>query len=213
MSEQDFHLEIIKKTDDTSAEEHVEKQGEKPRPPIFHRCRCPGCAEDSLELFDFGLFSRSAFLGVTNGGEFGCGDLESDGEYHWVLQCGSCGFKIFDTDMLPSDTLLDWADAHGQAINQLQFTCPVCGSEYLDQVEMHLKRIRSVRAVYEIRDNSETEAHAEVALSFQRVVRGGESARYCCDRGHELAKDDGSPVENERDLVEWLKAYSSITKD
>ena len=207
MSEKNFQTELVEKAGDTSVDDRMEQRGTES--PVFYRCVCPKCGEDSLELFDFGTFLRSEFLGVTNDGEFGCGDLESDGEYHWVLQCGSCGFKIFDTDMLPSDTLLDWADAHGRAINQQQFSCPVCGSEYLNQVETHLERERSVRAVYEIRDNSETEAHAEVALSFERVVRGGESVRYRCDMGgHELAKDDGSPVETAEELVAWLKAHS-----
>jgi hypothetical protein len=209
MSKKDYQKEAIKKANSSLPDKPAEQRDEKSEPSIFHRCPCPECAEDDLELFDFGTFSRSEFLGVTNDGEFGCGDLESDGDYHWVLQCGSCGFKIFDTDVVLSDTLLDWADAHGQAINQQQFRCPVCGDHYLNQVETHLERIRSVRAVYEIRDHSETEAHAEVALSFERVVRGGESVRYRCEMGHELAKDDGSPVETPEELVEWLKAHST----
>jgi len=211
MSNEDFQKDMSEKANEPSKVDNVPRQDEGTEPSVFYRCTCPECGEDDLELLDVGTFFRSEFLGVTNDGYFGCGDLELDGDCHWVIECGSCGHGIFDTDVVPFDTLLDWVDAHGQAIKQLEFSCPVCGSEFLDQVET-LKRSRSVRAVYEIRDNSETEAHAEVALSFERAERGGESVRYCCLGGHELAKDDGSPVQNVEELVVWLKARSVVDK-
>jgi hypothetical protein len=212
MSKKDLQKELGEKGNEPSTADNATRRDEDTELSVFYRCTCPECGENTLELSGFGVFFRSEFLGVTNEGEFGCGDLELDGEYHWVLECGSCGYRIFDTDVLPSDTLLDWAAAHGQAINHLEFTCPVCGSECFDNVEIHLKRSRSVRAVYEIRDNSETEPHAEVALSFERAVEGGKSVRYCCARGHELAKDDGSPVQNAKELVAWLKARRVVDK-
>jgi len=212
MSDKDFHEEQIEKANCPSVDENVISQEQKSDSPVFYRCTCPECGEDTLELFDYGLFSRSKFLGVTNDGEFGCGHLEMDGEYQWVLECSSCGHKAFDTDLLPSDTLADWAETHGQPMKQLEFTCPVCGNNWLDQVEIDLKRKREVRAVYEIMEKSKSKPSFEVALSFARVVVGEKSVRYCCSMGHELAKDDGSPVENAQELVEWLKARSVFDK-
>jgi hypothetical protein len=186
------------------------QRGEALQPPLFYRCRCPECGEDALKLNGFGVFFRSKFLGVTNDGEFGCGDLELDGDYHWLIECGSCCYRDFDTDMLPTDSILEWAVAHGKALKTLEFRCPVCGSQYLQRIE---KAIRSVRAVYEIAENSETKAHAEVTLSFERVAPAGKWVRYCCSNRHELAKHDGSPVQTPEDLVEWLKGRQSVDQE
>jgi predicted RNA-binding Zn-ribbon protein involved in translation (DUF1610 family) len=210
MSKKDLLQQMLVK--DTTPSDHENVPPGEPQTEVFYRCTCPECGEDSLELFDFGLFSRSKFLGVTNDGEFGCGHLEIDGEYHWALKCASCGYEALDSDMLSSDTLLDWADAHGQPMKQLEFTCPVCGNNWLDQVEIDLKRKREVRAVYEIMEKSKTKPSAEVALSYEQVVVGEKSVRYCCSMGHELAKNDGSPVATGQELVEWLKAQQAVNK-
>ncbi|MFC1834531.1 hypothetical protein ACFL2Q_07335 [Thermodesulfobacteriota bacterium] len=174
---------------------------------VFYRCTCPECGEDALELCGLGVFFRSEFLGVTHENEFGCGHMELDGDYDWVIECGSCGYSVFDTEKVTVDSLLEWAATHGQAVRNLTFTCPVCGSQHLDEVEIGLRWNRSVRAVYETMENSETEAQAEVALSFERVTDYGKSVLYCCIRDHELTKEYGSPVQTPEELVDWLKAH------
>jgi predicted RNA-binding Zn-ribbon protein involved in translation (DUF1610 family) len=198
---------INKKSKTSSANHGVTLQQNEST--VFYRCACPECGEDALELYGRDVFFRSEFLGVTNDGEFGCGNLGLDGDYHWVIECSSCGHVAFDTDMLPTETLLDWAAAHGKVIKELEFTCPVCGSADLLRTE---RGNRSVRAVYEVAENSKTKGRAEVALSFEHVMEGGKSVRYCCLEGHELAKQDRSPVGTLEELVEWLKALQPSGK-
>ncbi len=93
-------------------------------PPVFHRCTCPECGEDAMELCGHGVFFRSDFLGVTHDAEFGCGEMVLDGEYHWIIACGSCGYEAFNTDVLPNDTLVDWVASHGQAMRCWNSTVP-----------------------------------------------------------------------------------------
>lgn len=175
-------------------------------PPVFYRCTCPECGEDAMELRGHGVFFRADLLGVTHDGDFGCGYMELDGDYHWVIECGECGYTAFDTDMLPPDPLIDCAAASGKAIKQLEFTCPVCES---DRVEKVYLMSRSVRALYETSDNEAAEPHAEAALSFEQAIDYGESVRYCCHKGHELTKEDGNPVQTDEDLFEWMKAHQT----
>jgi len=131
--------------------------------------------------------------------------MQLGGEYEWEIECSSCGYRVFDKEGVTLDSLLQWAVNHGKVMRTLEFgfVCPVCGSPYLERIE---RASRSVRAVYEIEGNSEAEAHAEVALSFEQVLEGGESVRYCCRNKHELANEDGIPVKTAEELVEWLKA-------
>ncbi|MBM3299333.1 MAG: hypothetical protein FJY85_05210 [Deltaproteobacteria bacterium] len=175
---------------------------------IFYRCTCPECGEDALELFGFNTFYRSDFLGMTDRDEFGCDYLELDGEYDWAIICRSCGHSVLKEKEVTLDNLLEWATTHGKAVTRLDygFACPVCGSQSL---EMTGETTRWVRVVYEISDNSETEAHAEVALSFGQGSQGLNSGRYCCGKNHELKKKDGSLVQTPEELVEWLKAHQS----
>lgn len=200
----------IEKNPNKKAEKPAAAKGavqQEPQPPVFYRCTCPECGEDTLELCGFGVFYRSEFLGVTDEDEFGCGYRELAGDYDWVITCSSCGHSVFDTPTVSVDNLLEWAGTHGKAVSRLElgFTCPICGSQALERIE---RANRSVRAVYEISDNSDTKAHAEVALSFEAVMEGGDSVRYCCWKKHELTNEDGSPVQSDEELVEWLRARS-----
>ncbi|MGB6063255.1 MAG: hypothetical protein WBG50_00490 [Desulfomonilaceae bacterium] len=183
-----------------------EMMPEETESSVFYRCTCPECGEDALELCGLGVFYRSEFLGVTDGDEIGCGYMELDGDYNWAIVCRSCEHSFFDTQEVTLENLLEWASTHGKAVRRLEsgFVCPVCGSQALERIE---RGNRSVRAVYEISDNSETEAHAEVALSFEQVLEGGNSVRYCCWKKHELTNQDGSPVQTDEELVAWLKAH------
>lgn len=199
----------IEKNQNKKAETPATAKGavqQEPQPPVFYRCTCPKCGEDTLELCGFGVFYRSEFLGVTDENEFGCGYMKLDGDYDWVIICSSCGHRVFDAPKVTVDNLLEWACTHGKAVSRLEldFTCPICGSQALERIE---RANRSVRAVYEISDNSETKGHAEVALSFEQVMEGGDSVRYCCWKKHELTNQGGSPVQSEEELVEWLKAH------
>ncbi|MFC1836414.1 hypothetical protein ACFL2Q_17110 [Thermodesulfobacteriota bacterium] len=168
------------------------------KPPVWYRCICPECGEDALELHGLYVFPRAEFLGVTHDGEFGCGHLELDGDYHWVIECRACEYRAFDTDKLLAEPLLEWACANGKAIEELKLTCPVCGDNSLEKTS---RMSRSVRTAYETSGNEETGTHAEVALSFAPVLEYGDSVRYCCFKSHELTKEDGSPIRTAEELV------------
>ena len=174
---------------------------------VFYRCTCPECGEDTLELSGFSVFYRSKFLGVTDEGEFGCGDLGDDGEYDWVIECSSCGYRVFDTQEVTLDNLSEWASKNGKTLKRLEseFLCPVCGTKFLDRIE---RGNREVRAVYENADDSET--WAEVALSFGHYMSGGETVRYCCMKGHELTKEDGTPVKTAEETRRVVKSSSNF---
>jgi hypothetical protein len=61
-----------------TSDNSIDKAGNGERRPVFHRVtRCPKCGEDDLNHFDFGVYLRSRFLGVTSEGEAGCGQIES----------------------------------------------------------------------------------------------------------------------------------------
>lgn len=199
--------ERVDRSSSTEIEGSSTDQGRTPpqsESRVFYRCTCPDCGEDTLELCGLDVFFRSDFLGVRDDGEFGCGDLELDGDYHWMIECGSCGHEFFNTDMLSPEVLIEWAAANGRAKKMLEFKCPICGSDYLDEV---FSANRSVRAVYETSDNEDAEFPAEVALSYEQAREYGEPVRYRCHKGHELTKEDGSPVQSHEELVEWLKAH------
>lgn len=198
--------EKVRRSSSTEIEGSSTDQGQTPpqsESRVFYRCTCPDCGEDTLELCGLDVFFRSDFLGVTRRGEFGCGFMKLDGDYHWVIQCGSCGYEAFNTNELSDDDLINWAAANGRAKKMLEFKCPICGSDYLDEV---FSANRSVRAVYETSDNEDAEFPAEVALSYEQAREYGEPVRYRCSNGHELAKEDGSPVETPAELVQWLKS-------
>jgi Zn finger protein HypA/HybF involved in hydrogenase expression len=208
MSEKDHHKGMGETAKGSSVDQS--ESGREAGSAVFYRCTCPKCGENALELSGHGVFLRSEFLGVTREGEFGCGDLMLDGEYHWEIECGTCGYRPFSTDVLPAEPLLDWAANHGQAMKQLRFTCTVCGSHSLKKV---YRMSRFVRAVYEDAESEERAIYADVALSYEQVIEHGKSVRYCCSEGHGLANDDGTPVETAKQLVEWLKAQQRPNKD
>jgi predicted RNA-binding Zn-ribbon protein involved in translation (DUF1610 family) len=195
--------EMNEKSEIPSADDGVTLEQKE---PTFYRCTCPECGE-ALEGH-FAVVYRSEFLGVTDDGQVGCGDLVLDADHCAVTGCGSCGHTQ-DKWRLPLEDPQDRVTAHGQAIKRLEFVCPVCGSLCLLRAE---RASRAVLGVYEIAENSETKGRAEVALSFEHVMEGGKSVRYCCVEGHELAKEDGSPVGTPEELVEWLKALQPSVK-
>lgn len=200
MSGKDFHEGPINQCDGN--EEAVNTK------QVFHRVgRCPACGEDDLGLFDFGVFLSSDFLGMTRDGEMGCGRVEMDGDYEYVVMCRSCEHRASAEPSVTKETLLEWAVAEGQEVQTLDFICPLCGSvclsEHTDKVEMY----QEVVAVYTVKgDNGEEQA--EVALSPYRNIFHCSAPRYRCLNGHELAKDDGTPVATAEDLVAWLKTHS-----
>lgn len=210
MAENNLENELSVKSETPSDDQAV--AGQQTKPPVFYRCTCPECGENALELFGFGTFYRSDFLGMTDGDQFGCDYMELDGEYDWAIICRSCGHSVLEEKEVTLDNLVEWAATHGKAVTRLEhgFACPVCGSQSL---EMTGETTRWVRAVYEISDNSETEAHAEVALSFGHASQGLNSGRYCCGKDHELTNPDGSPVRTPEELVEWLKHHQPPGKD
>jgi hypothetical protein len=91
--------------------------------------------------------------------------------------------------------------------SELDFICPLCGSVCLSEHTEKVEMFQEVVAVYTVKaDNGEEQA--EVALSPYRDISHCSAPRYRCSNGHELAKDDGTPVETAEELVEWLKARS-----
>jgi transcription elongation factor Elf1 len=200
MSQKDIQQELATAATKPQENESVSRK----EPPVFYRCKCPECGEHNLELCGLDVFFRSEFLGVRSDGQFGCGYMELDGEYHWIIRCGSCEHEFFNTNELSDEVLINWAAANGQVMRPWEFTCPVCGSNYLDEV---YTMNRSVRAVYETSDNEGAEISAEVALSYEQATEYGKPVRYRCSNDHELTTEDGNPVQSEEELVQWLKAH------
>ena len=97
--------------------------------------------------------------------------------------------------------------SNGEGLTPLPFICPKCGSRRLCREERDITFSQDVLAVCEYPDGQPV-----VALRYLRWLDGGLTHRYCCSQGHELAKEDGSPVENKLELVEWLKANQSVNK-
>lgn len=208
MSDKNLNQEVMKKSNGAVPEAGVDQGKSDDKPPVFYRCTCPRCGEEDLSLYDFGVFLRSDFLGVTSSGDKGCGCLELDGGGEMALICGTCDHRVFDEPSFSSEQLLDWARAEGEEIEMLTFKCPVCGTQNLTQVYTGVEVIREVKAVYTIPLEDQSRDRAEVALEEDRLEKKQQFCRYRCSKGHELAKDDGTPVETPEDLVEWLKARS-----
>jgi predicted RNA-binding Zn-ribbon protein involved in translation (DUF1610 family) len=197
MSKKELHKQMF-------AESGLPPEGSEARPAAFYRVTCPECGEDTLELIDYGVFLRSDFLGMNSDGEKGCGDLELDSDEKWVVTCRSCGCRPFDDASYSPQQLLQWAREAGEQKEISRFSCPICGSKTLYQSVTGVEMIRVVTAACPISDGN-----AEVALYPFEQVLGSGLIRYRCPKGHELAKDDGTPVETAEELVEWLDCRSA----
>jgi hypothetical protein len=206
MSEKDIHKEMSETADRPSANENVSRQ--EAEHAVFYRCNCPECGRDDLNLIDSGVFLCSPVVGITGEGEIGCSHTELDGDHELGLICRECGHTVCSdyTENLEcqNDLLLKWAKSHGEAVCTIPFRCPVCDSNELNKVETGIDLWTVVEAVCEaVPPNGD----ALEAVSPVRHFLGRIAIRYRCSSGHELAKDDGSPVENPKELVEWLKAH------
>jgi len=212
MSKENLKAKAIEKGDSKSPGGELKRQEVEAKPTVFHRCTCPKCGEDNLNLFDFGVFLSGDFLGMTSEGELGCGRLELDGDYQYVVACRSCGHEAHNDLSRSNEQLLEWAIAHGKELEILTFSCPICESTGLCEHWTDVELFREVVAVYTIPGDSETDRQAEIALLPTREIYHSAAPRYRCREGHELAKDDGTPVETKEELVEWLKAHSTHEK-
>lgn len=208
MSEKDLIQEMTEKCDGTASDTGDDRGKGDEKSPVFYRCKCPECGEDDLGIFDLEPFIRTDFLGVTSEGVKGCGHIELDGEFRYDLMCGRCGHVVLGEPSQDSEALLNWARAEGERAEMLTFSCPVCSSKNLYQISPGVEISRKVVAVYMISEKSEFCPEAEIALERGRLITEPQPFRYRCSKGHELAKDDGTPVETPEDLVEWLKARS-----
>ncbi len=173
---------------------------------LFYRWACPMCGKEALEFRDPGQFIRADFLGVTESGALGCGQIDLDGDSCPEIICRECGSTLYRAESLQSDRLLEFARIYGRQLTRYGFNCPACGSTKLYQVELAMEITREIEAVYEDVVDAMAGNQAAVALSLDRNVLGGESIRYGCENGHELAKEDGNSVGTAEELLDWLKA-------
>lgn len=210
MSEKDFQIEMTEKFNDPSLDDGMEQASQEAQPAVFHRLTCSECGEDTLSLCDFGVFLRSDFLGMTSEGEKGCGHIELDGDYEYVVMCRSCGHRVFEDPSCTEEQLMKWASDAGEETRILPFHCAECDSTSLSEISTCVEVVRDIVAVCEVSKDDEPEEQPLVALvpDKQTWLRG--PTRYRCARGHELAKDDGTPVETEQELIAWLKAHCAV---
>jgi len=174
--------------------------------PVLYRCSCPECGARDMEVIDFESFSRSPALCVTGEGEIGCGEIELDGDCNLVVECQECSHQLPGYLSTSTEVLIDLARARMDELTPLPFICPCCKSNRLSQIEIGAEFHREVVAVYTVSNEGESTGEPVVALSFDRNLCRYGPCRYRCSNGHELANDDGSPVETSAELVEWLKA-------
>jgi hypothetical protein len=181
--------------------------------PIFYLCACPDCEQGELHLFDTGVFEHSDVFGITDEGEIGCYATGLDGKPQLGIYCGDCATEIYQeseqTEEGRKKSLLEWARTHGKAIATLSFVCPECGSRHLTRDETGITFSTEVVSVCE----HPTEGWPIVALSRNRCFGTGGTYRYRCLHDHELLKEDGSPVETEQELMQWLKAHQTTIKE
>ena len=180
------------------------------KPPVFYRRPCSECGQNALNLIESGLFTRSPILGITSDGEIGCSGTELDGDYELGIYCRSCGQQVCSDSSLANECgdefLSGWAKAATEAPPTLPFVCSTCDSQELHQVEVGIEFSHAVVAVCEADPPGNGPL---IAVSHLREIGGRGTYRYRCSQGHELAKDDGTPVETAEELVEWLKARSA----
>jgi hypothetical protein len=179
-------------------------------PSVVYSRPCPECGHNALNLIESGLFTRSPVLGITSNGEIGCSRTELEGDYELGIYCRDCGHQVCSDSSLTngcSDGFLsEWAESAVEARTALPIGCPKCDSQELYQVEVGIEFSHAVLAVCE----SDAPGNGPlIAVSHLREIGGRGTYRYRCSRNHELAKEDGSPVETAEELVDWLKAHST----
>ncbi len=172
---------------------------------LFYRWACPNCGKEALEFRDPGQFVRAPFLGVTEEGAMGCGLIDVDGDPNPEIFCRECGSTLCREESLQIETLLKFARTYGRQLRRYGFNCPACGSTKLCQVEIALEISREIEAVYEDVVDAMAGNQTAVAMSCCSDRLGGGSIRYRCNNGHELAKEDGSPIKTGEELLDWLK--------
>ncbi len=204
--------QLNKMADSPSGDEGRTRQGTQL--PIYYRCSCPECGGEDLELLIFGFFLRGTLLCVNTQEDIGCEDtfLET-GDYNYVLECGDCGFTLSADRARIMHKLMGQARTLENELQTLAFTCPVCESKHLYQLDTQATIRRSIEAVYADSAQGEKEKQPVVALTYEPVMPSSGERRYECSGGHELVKVDGSPVENAEELVEWLKAHRPSTTE
>ncbi len=188
---------------------------------------CPHCGGHTLRQYDANPYYWSCTVSVwledEDDPETAQIDEESEPTYErqgdpmddpgWC--CADCGRVLCyanGSSLGTEDSLAEWLLEHcpqENPSNEIDFTCPVCGSQRLDQVGEALARSEPGPNECRSLQDQEKESKPEVAVSPDLIPQGGESFRYRCINGHELANDDGTPVENQKELFEWLKAHGS----
>jgi hypothetical protein len=208
MSKKKLDDKLDNKTEELSVDQNVNlPETEK---FVFYQCSCPKCGEEGLNLMDSGLFENSNLFGITSDGEIGCSEPSLDGGYEYRIHCSECGSQVYPDYSLTvsseEDFLLSLAESKGKALTILPFHCLECGSDSLQSVEIGIEFESEVVAV--------CEAHLAgagplVAVSPHRDFVNRGTFRYRCSKGHEVTKEDGSPVQNKQELVAWLKAHAT----
>jgi hypothetical protein len=183
------------------------------KPSVFYRRPCSGCGKDELDLIDSGIFTRSPILGITSDGEIGCSSTELEGDCELGIYCRDCGHQVCSesslTNKCSDEFLSEWAKSAIAARPALPFACSTCDSPELHQVEVGIESSHAVVAVCE----ADAPGNAPlIAVSHQRETGGRGTYRYRCSQGHELVKEDGTPVETAEELADWLKAHASGEK-
>jgi hypothetical protein len=214
MSGKCFQDEIGQEVNVTSLDNNMGHDRNETGPGTFHPVACPECGKDTLDLIDSGVSMRSPILGIASDGEVGCLYTELTGDYQLGIYCRHCGHGVCGglsvTGEADDEIHSEWAKSPGEPRTVLPFICSKCGSRELRQVEVGITFSYAVVAVCE----ADVPGTAPlVALSHLRNTDGGGTYRYRCSQGHELAKDDGSPVETVDELVAWLKAQCAGDKD
>lgn len=211
MSEKGFQDEMGEEVNNTSLDNRLDQGRNEARPAVLHLVPCPECKKDTLDLIDSGVSIRSPIVGITSDGEVGCLYTELTGDYQLGIRCRHCGHEVCGdlsvTGEVGDEFLSKCAKSATEARPALPFVCSTCDSQELHQVEVGIEFSHAVVAVCE----SDALGNAPlIAVSHQRDIGGRGISRYRCSRGHELAKEDGTPVETSEELVEWLKARSAI---
>jgi hypothetical protein len=208
MSEKDFKAEQIQKTGDISKSSFADSESN-----LFYQFPCEVCGGNEFILNDYGVSTESPVLGITEDGQIGCARTTFEGDYEPSLYCRNCDHQISNAssfnDNFEDEALFQWAKSNGQARKTLPFSCSKCESPQLVKTVTGIEFAQEVIAVCEPDSPGDDPL---VALRFLRDIGGRGITRYRCSRGHELAKDDGTPVETAGELVEWLKARSAHVK-
>ncbi len=192
--------------------------------PRTLRFTCPSCGGHNLQQYDNTTYNRACKVSVWLKDESDPDTVQIDEDSEPFYEpigdseddpgwcCADCGGVLYEngSPVETESSLAEWLLEHCPQNNpseDLDFTCPLCGSNRLDQPQIDIEKSEPVVALGQTEESGETEAGSEVALSCDRIQRAGKSIRYGCSNGHELTKDDGSPVESQEELVEWLKGH------